>query len=62
MNEQPVDFYLNKNCTDIVDKLECISNKLHQIANQFKKAEIILEEDRKQEKFQKIRINAKSRK
>lgn len=62
MSEQPIDFYLNKNCIDIVDKLECISHKLHKIANEFKKAEIILEEDRKQEMFQKIRVDARVRK
>ena len=61
MSEQPIDFYLNQNCIDIVDKLENISNKLHKIANEFKKAEIILEEDRKTEMFQKIKIDAKTR-
>lgn len=62
MSEQPIDFYLNKNCIEIVDKLESISNKLHKIANEFKRAEIILEEDRKQEMFQKIRVDARVRK
>lgn len=62
MSEQPIDFYLNKNCIEIVDKLESISHKLHKIANEFKRAEIILEEDRKQEMFQKIRVDARVRK
>lgn len=62
MNEQPIDFYLNHNCIEIVDKLENISNKLHKIANEFKKAEIILEEDRKTEMFQKIKVDVRDRK
>ena len=62
MNEQPIDFYLNHNCIEIVDKLESISHKLHKIANEFKKAEIILEEDRKTEMFQKIKVDVGIRK
>lgn len=62
MNEQPIDFYLNQNCIEIVDKLESISHKLHKIANEFKKAEIILEEDRKTEMFQKIKVDVGIRK
>ena len=62
MNEQPIDFYLNQNCIEIVDKLESISHKLHKIANEFKKAEIILEEDRKTEMFQKIKVDVRIRK
>ena len=62
MNEQPIDFYLNQNCIEIVDKLESISHKLHKIANEFKKAEIILEEDRKTDMFQKIKVDVGIRK
>lgn len=62
MNEQPIDFYLNENCIEIVDRLENISHKLHKIASEFKKAEIILEEDRKSEMFQKIKIDVRTRK
>lgn len=62
MNEQPIDFYLNENCIEIVDRLENISHKLHRIASEFKKAEIILEEDRKSEMFQKIKIDVRTRK
>jgi len=62
MEEQPIDFYLNQHCIDIVDKLEDISYKLHKIASEFKKAEIILEEDRKIETFQSIKKNARIRK
>jgi hypothetical protein len=62
MEDQPIDFYLNQHCIEIVDKLENISNKLHKIANEFKKAEIILEEERKVEMFQKIKIDARTRK
>jgi len=62
MSEQPIDFYLNKNCIEIVDKLELISHKLHRIASEFKKAEIILEEDRKEEIFQKIKVDVRVRK
>jgi hypothetical protein len=62
MNDQPIDFYLNQHCIEIVDKLENISHKLHKIASEFKKAEIILEEDRKTEMFQKIKIDARIRK
>lgn len=62
MNEQPIDFYLNKTSIEIVDRLENISNKLHKIASEFRKAEIALEEDRKQEIFQQIKLDARVRK
>lgn len=62
MSDQNVDFYLNKNCIDIVDKLETISHKLQKIATEFKRAEIILEEDRKTEMLQKVKIDARIRK
>jgi hypothetical protein len=45
-----------------VDKLESINHKLHKIANEFKKAEIILEEDKKTEMFQKIKVDVGIRK
>jgi len=59
MSEKPIDFYLNQHCIDIVEKLENISNKLHRIASEFKKAEIILEEERKEEMFEKIKTNVR---
>ncbi len=62
MSNQPVDFYLDNCCVEIIDRLEDISNKLHKIANEFRKAEIILEEDKKIESLQKIKANARVRK
>jgi hypothetical protein len=62
MSEHPIDFFLNKNCIEISDRLESIRYKLHKIVNEFKKAEIILEEDRKQEMFQKIKVDVRIRK
>jgi hypothetical protein len=61
MNDQPMDFYLNQHCIEIVDRLENISNKLHKIASEFKKAEIIMQEDRKVEMFQKIKTDVRNR-
>jgi len=62
MNDQPIDFYLNSNCIEIVDKIENISKKLRKIASEFKKAETLLEEDRKTEVFQKIKVDVRNRK
>lgn len=60
MNNQRIDFYLNRECIEIVDRLEDISNKLHKIANEFRKAEIILEEEKRVEILEKIKTNVRA--
>jgi hypothetical protein len=60
MIEQPVNFYLDKHCIEIVDRLEDISDKLRKIASEFKRAEITLEEGEKEEKFQKIKADVRN--
>lgn len=62
MQEQPINFYLNSQSIEIMDKLEKLNKKFSKILSDFKKAEIAIEEERKEELFEKIKINARIRK
>ena len=62
MLEQKINFFLDENCIDIVEKLQNINKKFNKIVSSVKKAEIILEETRKEEMFEKIKLDVRFRK
>ena len=62
MLEKKINFYLDENCIEIVEKLQNINKKFNKIVNSVKKAEIMLEETRKEEIFEKIKLDVKFRK
>lgn len=61
MKDQPVNFYLNQQSIAIIDKLENINKKFKQIIGDIKKTESILE-DKKEENFEKVIVDARIRK
>ena len=62
MLEQKINFYLDENCIEIVEKLQNINYKFNKIVSSVRKAEIMLEEARKEEIFEKIKLDVKFRK
>lgn len=63
MQDQPsINFYLNKQSIEIMDKLEVLNKKFSKIMNDLKKAEILLEEEKKEQIFKKIKIDVRNRK
>ena len=61
MEEMPVDFYLDQHSIEIVNRLENIGKKFKRIASELRRAETTLEEDRKEEIFEKIKIDVRIR-
>lgn len=61
-NQSVVNFYLDKNSIEIMDKLQSINRKFKQIISDVKNTEIILEEQKKEDLFEKIKTNARTRK
>jgi hypothetical protein len=61
-NQSVVNFYLDKHSIEIVDKLQSINRKFKQIISNVKNAEIILEEQKKEDIFEKIKSDVRIRK
>jgi hypothetical protein len=61
MKDQPINFYLNQQSIEIIDRLENINKKFKQIIGDIKRTETILE-DKKEENFEELRIDARIRK
>lgn len=61
MKDQPTNFYLNPQSIEIIDKLQNINKKFKQIIGDIKRTETILE-DKKEEDFEKVIIDARIRK
>ena len=61
MQDQPINFYLNKQSVEIVDKLESINRKFKKMLSELKRSEIIIKKNKKEEKFERIRIDARLR-
>lgn len=61
MKDQPTNFYLNQQSIEIIDRLENINKKFKQIIGDIKRTETILE-DKKEEDFEKVIIDARIRK
>jgi hypothetical protein len=57
-----VNFYLDKHSIEIVDKLQSINRKFKQIISNVKNAEITLEEQKKEDIFEKIKSDVRTRK
>lgn len=62
MQEKSINFYLDQRSIEIMDRLEKLNKKFNKILIDFKKAEITIEENKKEELFEKIKINARIRK
>lgn len=62
MNDQPINFYLDKNSIEIMDKLESINKKFNKIINGVKNAEILLKNKQEEEKFEYIKTDVRIRK
>lgn len=61
-NDSVINFYLDKRSIEIVDKLQSINRKFKQIISDVKNAEITLEEQKKEEIFEKIKSDVRTRK
>jgi len=61
-NQSVVNFYLDKHSIEIMDKLQSINRKFKQIISDVKNTEIMLEEQKKEEIFEKIKSDVRTRK
>ncbi len=59
MQEDTINFYLNKQSVDIMEKFESINKKFDKILNELRKTEKIIE---KEEEFKHIKVDERIRK